>query len=308
MKINNLFSTIYNKNNGFKKINENHPVDLFLGIENKKYTILLICESCPIILPTMEFIQIEIRPRKRGTWAFIIQLKNNDMFDIFCKLAEDLISVTQKNPTKPENLVIKRLLQWKKLLAPKKNATLSNIKGFIGELGFLFQEALPVLGEEISLRSWVGPYNFPKDFIFNETEIEVKSTSLSSKYIQINSLEQLTDTGKNLFIWHQPLEVTYKKNKSYKNLLDWFNEIRSCFLSNKELAEDFDETINRNILIDKEIFKSIYFKFYSPTCYKVDQNFPRIQYLNIFNGIIECKYKINLYSIQPYRVPTWRPL
>jgi hypothetical protein len=193
----------------FSRISESHPVDLFLGVEGGRRTIMVVCRTRPPEPPSLGAMMVEARPRQRGEWVLLIRLDRSDFTGLFTRVVEDLVDATRVAPPDPGEVVIGRLARWQRLFSRRPSTLLEEheLRGLAAELSFLVDEAIPKFGPLVAAMAWVGPYAAPKDFSFQTVEVEVKATHRQSRSIRISSLEQLTDAGLPISLWCRVVEV-----------------------------------------------------------------------------------------------------
>ena len=178
---------------GFTRIDERHPVGIFVGLDGGRRCILVVCPEQPPAAPTIGALHVEARRRHDGNWALTIRLERPDLSALFTRLVDDLAGATAADGRHPGSVVVQRLVRWQRLFLPARSDLLEDfeLRGLIAELSFLIDEAVPFAGPEAALRAWRGPFDAPKDFVFADREIEVKATSHQPKSLHISSLEQL---------------------------------------------------------------------------------------------------------------------
>ena len=145
--------------------------------------------------------------------------------DIFSVLVQDIIDRIAPLPDEQKAIAmfISRLQQWQSFLKKGHPVILSEEaqRGLYGELDFLRQYAIPNLGAEIAFTSWIGPKNYPQDFRFGNTALEVK-TSIAKQHqkIFIASERQLDDSGEgDIYLYHLSLEVRQGSGESLPELI-----------------------------------------------------------------------------------------
>lgn len=186
----------------YKKIDEESPIDLNIGLSRK-------LEKCLIlVLPNnfldagskdqiynssfnMENIELKVHDQRE----VILLLKQETYLPEFIDFIETLlpkimISTEYDSPS----VFISTVRDWIDLFKKKKTNNLSQ-KQVLGLMAELY-----VLGHELNnspnkpnsiLEGWKGPYGFSKDFEFDNKFIEVKYTSIKSNSVRIHSEYQL---------------------------------------------------------------------------------------------------------------------
>ena len=181
------------KNSTYKRVSSSHPLELYLGLNEKgDPTLRFNGQFVPIKILGSN--SIEIKQVKTSTSCSILfSFKGNNDKSIFYSLCEDLINNTENyygNDGYTE--LVNRFNQWKKMLnTSSKELNENEIMGLIGELLFLRNFSIPKYGEDIALKGWSGPEPTHKDFSYNNIWYEVKTINSSKKSVKISSLEQL---------------------------------------------------------------------------------------------------------------------
>ncbi len=105
--------------------------------------------------------------------------------------------------------MVARLSRWQRLLSQGSLGLLEDkqLSGLCAELNFLLSEAIVAVGPRAAVAAWKGPYDAPKDFVFDFAEVEIKAVHQQPRAYCISSLEQMTDNGKPLYLWAQVVDL-----------------------------------------------------------------------------------------------------
>ena len=83
--------TIFNsitKIDSYKRIDDSHPLDLYVGVDDlSRWTLLMICDARPSQLSSSRMLLAKIGQRQDGRWSVSLSLMNDkykDMFILFC--------------------------------------------------------------------------------------------------------------------------------------------------------------------------------------------------------------------------------
>lgn len=292
----------------FVRIDETHPVGIFLGIESGCRTVMIICLKRPSEPPSMAAIGIDIRPRQNGEWALVLRLIRPDLKALFTHLVEDLDSATRRKPEDPGEVVLSRLSRWQRLLSRGVIGLLEDreLRGLSAELDFLLGEAFCVVGARAALAAWVGPYDAPKDFAFKHAEVEVKAVHKQSREVQVSSLEQLTDSGLPLYLWTRVVELgdaAPGDNRSFTSLID---RVRAAVSNDSVAAESLEECLRMAGYEDRSEYSTRSVTFGATSCFRVSGQFPRIQRPDVVAAVRACRYDLAVADLEQFRVGTWR--
>lgn len=178
----------------FRRVNEAHPYDLYLGIDVQEAPVLMLLSVTPAEqLPRFRALEVSQNLRQDGKFAILITLAAHDLLHPFCYVCEDLIeSLRQLKPAGSESFfLLKRLENWRQLLeTTKKGLSQPQLLGLIGELLFL-ERLIGVLGTTAAVESWLGPTGAPQDFQSGGRIFEIKVCAIGAHIVIISSLEQL---------------------------------------------------------------------------------------------------------------------
>lgn len=126
----------------FLRVDEDHPVGLFLGIEGARRAIMVVCGDRPPEPPSLGALTVQSRPRQSGEWALIIRLERPDLPELFASLVHDLVAATRESGVMVGETVIGRLARWQRLFSRRSSTLLDDnvLRGLAAELSFLMNE------------------------------------------------------------------------------------------------------------------------------------------------------------------------
>ncbi len=227
--------------------------------------------------------------------------------DIFSVLVQDIIDRIALLPTEQKAVLmfISRLQQWQSFLKKGHPVILGEEaqRGLYGELDFLRQYAIPNLGPEVALASWLGPRNYPQDFRLGNIAIEVK-TSIAKQHqkIFITSERQLDESGEGvIYLYHLSLEM---RQGSGESLPEVILRIRDLLHDHPVSAEVFET------LLFEAGYLDLNSSYYEKTGYikretnffKVAEAFPRITEKDLRNGVGDVHYSITVAECRHFAV------
>lgn len=286
----------------FSRVNTNHPLDIYIGIDDQCHYALEFRGNF-LIQTVKSSNSIGIKQYQAPSFSGIIfSLNNQEMLDNFCVFCEDIITSTA-NTTDAicgYNLVVNRFYAWKKMFQTRtKIMDESRIMGLIGELLFLKDYMIPTHGASIALRAWSGQELTHKDFSLNNIWYEIKVISHGKPTVRISSLEQLqSSTLGELVVFH--LE---KMSSAYDGIN--INKLANTILKHLDTDENKDIFINK--LVDSGFtFDSKYNEFIyevqKAERYLVSETFPRLIADDVKEGIVKVQYELLLSLIQEYKI------
>lgn len=289
----------------FKRIDEFHPLDLYIGCETTGERLLLFLSDVePPMFPQGEAIKVTKLKRHDGKWSIILKLVSEELQNIFTHFCEDIIQSSREciDSSVGGDFIYARYLRWKKLLETGFSAVLdeSRLRGLIGELLFL-DELLITYGEIESLRSWLGPLGADQDFRFSDRWFEVKTVRAGAQKIIISSVEQLEYSiydGELIVI---ELDSTSANEPGSFTPIDLAQQIRQK-LKNSYALELFNSILEGYgfFLIDE--YNQYYFSLRQIRRFQVSNGFPTIRRNALDVGILNAKYEINLSSLASFEI------
>jgi len=292
----------------FTRVDGEHPVGIFLGVESGQRAMMVVCRDQPPDPPSLSAIHVEARARQGGDWALVLRLQQRDLRLLFARLVEDLEEATRARPANPGDVVVERLLRWQRLLARREGGRLDDraLRGLAAELCFFLEEALPAMGVESTTMAWRGPYSAPRDFVWPLVEVEVKAVHLPQRDVTISSLEQLSDTGKPLFLWCKHVELATEGDAGAISVAALIAKAREAIAVSASASDRFEEALRTAGYEDHEEYLARFLRFGNSLCHAVRDPFPRIQRQEVAPGVIDGSYRVRFADLKPYTVPSWR--
>lgn len=234
-------------------------------------------------------------------------LLESENVDIFHQLCTDLLSVTKgaKSETDALRKLIKRTSQWHYLLKGKKSYRLSREEqmGLVGELLFL-QQLLRCASAGTALDSWKGPEHSARDFVFQDTELEVKISGPKSPIISISSAEQLDWIGlEYLFVFVWTLASSDSPNTDSLSLPQLVSDLEKIFeTEGNDLVSIYHRKLaDYGFQPTHDYSKSIW-DVLSQTAFRVEQGFPCLVPDTLPSGIVSLKYAIDTTFCGPFEI------
>jgi hypothetical protein len=239
-----------------------------------------------------------LRRNKASKGELFILLSNNEDWEIFLVLCQNLINLSERYTEETPMIVAveNRISRWKKILKQGRSNTMSREKqmGLITELLCLKDILAPKIGINGAIISWVGCESDKQDFITENALLEVKSFQITKGgKITISSLEQLNSPKEPLFlicygvsINEDGLTINDLVDDIYAILNDQSFELNSIF-ENKLFEYGYLPQINE----DKYL---INLSIESFNTFEVRESFPKLNPNNIDSRIIKAKYSIDI--------------
>lgn len=287
----------------FRRVSQDHILDLYCGIDNmSRYTLLLIAAAEPENVKSSKVINVGLRKRSDERWTLSFSLADDTFKELFVRFCDDMIesSATLGSAANGPKFICTRYNGWQQMLSAARGDLLSKseIKGIIGEMLFIRDYLFPKYGKESTLHAWMGPKMADQDFVFADTWYEIKATSSDAEYIRISSIEQLdcSDEGTLVVL-----------------ALDQTSELDGQGVTANSLYRELRESIGDDSL--KLIFSSLLLKMgfyprpeydehvYRPKGmrqYRVDTTFPCLRRSNIPSSVVEAIYTLSLASVKSH--------
>jgi hypothetical protein len=232
-------------------------------------------------------------------------LNNNEDWQIFLAICEDLISTAKKSVDNKHIIIAveDRLKRWQQLLKIDnyKGFTIEKQMGLFTELICLKNIIAPEYGFRQAITSWVGPDFDKQDFLTDNAVIEVKSyRSSKGEIVQISSLQQLQSPNKPLYLIANGI-TNSESGLSVKDIAD---SIRDLINSDEEIVELFDIKLSEYGYIPEIMQKQQLYKFIidCQKIYHITELFPKILRCDIKSQITQVKYSIDLSQCKEYEV------
>ncbi len=284
----------------YKRVDNIHVLDLYLGIDNmSRFSLLLVTPAKPTQMFSSKIICVQTGQRKDEQWAILFSLINNEFEDLFCRFCEDIIESSRiiKDKKNGSEFVCSRYAKWQKMLSRNNSGLLSSseIKGLIGELYFLKQYLLPKYGEDLAVNSWIGPELADQDFVCKDIWYEVKSTVSGAESILIASIEQLdTKNDGELIIVY--LDKTSNSDKSKITLNGIYKEIYDM-LTTDNLKQKLSEILLILGYYPRSEYDEFTFRYATMKRYVVTKEFPCIRRTMLPYSVVNTKYELAIPSI-----------
>jgi hypothetical protein len=236
----------------------------------------------------------------------IIELNNPQHKDIFSVLCEDLIGSIMN--VSNEKTLVKGLLnqfeKWKSLFESAGSQGLSpeGQRGLFGELYFLRKI---LSGKDLFsiINSWTGPEKQIHDFQIGNCSVEVKTTHGNNhQRIQISSERQLDASHiENLFLFHLSLDSRHLDGETLNQMVD---SVSMLLDSDSSALNKFNSKLLAAGYFNhhRELYNDTGYLIRQENYYKVEHDFPRIEELDVRQGVGDVKYSIIVSGCKDYLI------
>lgn len=178
----------------FRRVNESHPHDIYLGIDANDAPVLMLLSSNSVTqVPQLKALQVSQNVRHDGNFALVVTLANPDLLHPFRYVCDDLVESLRDYPAAGTEaaFLLQRLEKWRRLLeSSKRGLSHEELLGLIGELLFL-EKLASEIEMPAALEAWLGPSGAPQDFQSGGHIYEIKVSAIGGHSVTISSLEQL---------------------------------------------------------------------------------------------------------------------
>lgn len=227
-----------------------------------------------------------------------ISCEQKSYLTVFTQIIKEICELTLIQKTEPKEAVNTIILRWKSFWSkPKSEKYLSDemLIGLIGELYFLNQ-CLDMSFQ--SIKSWVGPKGYEKDFQFKKVFFEVKASFNSYHIHKINGLRQLEvypDTSLYL------VSILFKSNVDLDSgitLIYLINQIEKKINGQPFLLDEFYDLLYQSGYFPEHnsYYEERKFQLTDYKIYFVDKQFPRLLNSSFKDGLSERITNI-IYSV-----------
>lgn len=300
------WDVIPNGNGGYLRIDDEHPLEWFIGYENiNNKTLLFISDYEPESINSSKSINVKIGQRKDEKWTLSFELIRNEQEDVFIHLCYDLIesSRSMKNDRNALAFIINRYKQWNRLMEQQLLGLMdeSRRKGLIGELLYLKSVIQRNTSYIEAISGWIGPDGSDQDFVYRDGWYEIKTVGLSAKTVSISSLEQLdAELPGKLIVYN--LDKTAPDDSNGFSLLEKVNEIKAILLDSQQALDSFEAKLFNYGYIDLKEYNEQKYRYGDVNQYRIDIDFPRITKTMLPTQIVAVKYEISLSAIENWKI------
>ncbi|PGC94863.1 PD-(D/E)XK motif protein [Bacillus toyonensis] len=293
-------------NNGFIRIDAEHPLEWYIGFEDiNQKSLLLVSDFEPNIAHSSKSIMLSIRQRADGKWALCFRLIRSEQEDVFIRLCSDLIEASreQGNDVQGLEFVARRYGQWTKLMEIQRTGLLSENekKGLIGELLFLqelISKGMPIVE---AIVGWIGPEGADQDFVYLNGWYEVKTVGMGGKTVSISSLEQFNAPLPGELILYF-VDKTAPDDEVGFTLNSKIEQIKAELQSSYAASELFNEKLLKYGYIDLPEYSGSSYKLRGNRRFLIDENFPRLTMDNVPAQIANVNYQLSIQAIDPWKI------
>jgi len=295
---NSLFDGVIN-NDDYHRFDNEGLLNIYYGLDNYRRKTIILRSKISLKNPKST-LGLEFNLNENNNeFFFSIHLNEFESEVIFFKIINDILentihAISEKIAI---NIFYSHLRKWLLLFNPKKkSANESEIKGLIGELLFLKDYMIPKYGENKAVKSWTGLEKTKKDFSIDDTWYEVKTVKSDAQKVEISSIDQLDSKsiGYLYIVFLEKMSVEYKG----VNLIKVIDEILN--LIDKDTVDIFLDALNKNNINLLGDYSEFTYEIKYSKMYEVNDEFPRLRFIDLPKQVISCRYDILIDGIKKY--------
>ncbi len=257
--------------------------------------------SVPIItdLPSARGLEVILIRSENEQTDFTIQLvlKEQRYNTVFNALINDIIEVVARTQTESAAVpaFVSHLHLWQKFLehAGPEGLSREAQQGLYGELWFLREHLIPLVGPYPALLAWAGPGGAHQDFLLRSCAIEVKTTGTKEpQQIIIQNERQLDDTGlAALFLFLLSINIHEDAGESLVKLV---SSLRRLLEADDAAIELFEDRLLEAGFLQSQAsqYEKTGYNIRQSFLYHVRDAFPRIVAADLRPGVGAIRYSI----------------
>ncbi len=260
-------------------------------------------------LPSARGLDVAVIRSEMGQNGFVLQLALRERrFDsVFDALIQDVIEVVAdaRSESAAVAAFFSRLRHWQKFLEQAGPDGLSREaqQGLYGELWFLRERLIPLVGLYPALQAWAGPGGAHQDFLLQSCAIEVKTSGAKEpQQLIIQSERQLDDTGlAALFLLHLSIDARENAGESLTTMIDSIRPRLQADVAALELFED--RLLEAGFLqFQASQYERTGYNIRHAFLYLVRDSFPRIIGADLKPGVGAVRYSISAAECRHFAV------
>lgn len=263
------------------------PHDFFWGLDSAGRVLLILLlegEGPPRqSLPRLRGIDLSVQELGGTSGAgLLLTLTEERNTDLFAYLCRDVVqsAASAKDNAEAVQAVLLRTLRWHALL--KRGAgrlSLERQQGLLGELLFVESELLPRKPAAAAVEAWKGPERAPKDFVFGDVGVEIKTRVASGQdAVRISSEEQLSRSGfSSLFLFVFDVQMCSAGSLGALTLRGVVDRLRSLIESAApQSVEGYDDKMEEAGYLEDDDYSDVHWLVRGTRLFEVTEDFPRI--------------------------------
>lgn len=254
-------------------------------------------------LPSFKSLDLAFRQRGSDGNSYLqLALIDQSMAEIFLDLCYSVLDViSDATALTLLSRVLTHLEKWRKLLSSGGQLSKNAQKGLIGELLFLRDEVMAVLGGKQAVQSWSGPDDSPRDFTVGQTFFEVKANrGAQEQTVIISSENQLAySDDEQLYLCVIGINENPSRGDSLSKIVD---TVRAKVAEDPVVRHDFDSRLLNAGYSDSVDYSDTKWSYGSFSYYVVNASFPRLTPADIPLEVSEVSYRLDLSKLSNHQI------
>jgi len=224
-----------------------------------------------------------------------------DIFSIFCKeLADETIGLEGSELVNQCIFIINRWSDW--FSAVSDGFSLIQMIGLLGEMYTLNNYLIPILGDELAIRAWLGPEGAQQDIVADKFSIEVKAHHAGfNDKIHISSIGQLDSVMTEKFFIFK-IDFSPSHDESSYSLGSLNQSISQQLAKHPSALKKFNKKYDSQVVgaSSEKLVKK--FHLVSESLYEITKGFPMIHAGDLDPPIIKntIEYAIDVSQIKDF--------
>lgn len=295
-----------------RRVDPSHPADFFWARDADNRCALVLVVGAGVTVdearPVLNGIEIIEAPDQDGRNAFVLVLKREEDRELFRHLCDDIVNACRDKAGEQAFLAatIRRAWKWHSLLRGGANQRLGpqEQQGLIGELLFL-ERLISHLTPKAAIEAWRGPLDEPKDFVFSNRAVEVKARHMGKDAVKISSEHQLQAIeGQRLHLAVFALAPSTTDAPESISLDTLVQRVRQTAVARDQSANDgFDARLLSAGYSTDHDYSDTWWTALTTSAYAIVEGFPRIEAVNLPDGVSLVTYWLGLDRCAPFEQP-----
>jgi hypothetical protein len=282
----------------FRRIDEEHPLDIYAGVDAVgKKLLMLVTRTPPPLIPPIGVLELVCNPRADGEWVVLLQLARTGLEEVFGRLCQDLVEHCRAvAPEEGSKELLKRLERWRRLLELDRGNLLSEseLRGLIGELWYLLERLSPRVGIDSAVHAWQGPMGSPHDFVFSDCLTEVKTCVPGRSLISISSSDQLESAEATLNLCVIGLATAPPHSVNAFTITSLVDRVRDTLAPGTHTRSEFEFRLAEVSYTENNAYDALWFEVTSVRFFHITDGFPRILASSVPDGVSDLRYVVDL--------------
>ena len=303
-----------------RRIGPESGCDFYLAISrpsNDRLLLVRLTEATRVVttkLPEFRGLKLEfsvaVGDVPNATYTLQLRLTEPSFADVFNALIEDLVDCANRAPTEALAIaaIVDRLATWQRFLGriPPEGLSEESQRGLFGELLFLQEILIPMVGVHDAITAWRGPKGAHQDFQLRGIAIEIKtSIAIQPQHIRIANERQLDPAGYEMLILF--LASLDRRMGSGRTLPQMALSLREIAQGSGLLNVLDDLLLEAGYLREHEVrYQDIGYFERHRDFFHVQENFPRILEGDLRSGVGDVEYSISVAESRRSAIPQER--